>query len=82
MFNHAHLITPVIGVWLLRRKCSFNIVKGPEARLEEKGQTTPTTTPSSASRTPRSVDWPLEVHRKPTSKTTQFSQRQMHTTPS
>ena len=49
MSNHAHLITSVTGVWLL--KPEVFILKGPEARPEGRDQTTPTTTPSCSSRT-------------------------------
>ena len=49
--NHAYLITYVTGVWLVKPKCSFNILKGPEARPEGRSLTTPTTAPSCASGT-------------------------------
>ena len=32
--NHAHLITYVTKVWLLKLEVFINILKGPEARLE------------------------------------------------
>ena len=58
--------------------CSFNILQGPEARPEGRGQTTLTATSSCASRTPF-LNQVLSGHRKPTSnptKTTQRSQSQ------
>ena len=47
------------------QKCSYNVFHGPEARLEGMGQNTPTTAPSSSSRTPFLFQL-LTGHRKST----------------
>ena len=72
MSNHAHLITSITWVWLLKPEV-FNVLKGPEARLEGRGQATPTTATSSASRIPifKQV---LTGHRKPTNNPTKNAQ--------
>ena len=84
MSNHAHLITPTKGVWLLRPEVFINILQGPEARPEGRSQTTPTTTPSCASRTPF-LNQVLAGHRKSTAspqKPHSFHKAKMHTSPS
>ena len=68
--------------------CSFNILQGPEARPEGRGQTTLTATPSCASRTPflnqvltghrKSTGSPQAIPQKPHS----FHKAKMHTIPS
>ena len=49
--NHALLIAQVSGVWLLEPEVFINILNGPEAEPEGRGQATPKTTPPCASRT-------------------------------
>ena len=80
--NHALLIAQVSGVWLLSRKCSFNILHGPEAEPEGRGQATPKTAPPCASRTIILNQVPTG-HRmstgSPQSKTHSFRKAKTHT---
>ena len=85
MSNHAHLITPAKGVWLLRPEVFILILSKDRNLGRKEGADHNHSNTILYLKDPRSqpsVDWPLEVHQKSTSnptKTTQLSQStQLH----
>ena len=88
MSNHAHLITPAKGVWLLRPEVFIQYCQRTGSQARREGPDHTHSNNILCLKDPlfeSSVDWPLEVHRKPTSnpqKPHSFHKAKMHTSPS